>query len=93
MRVALRRSGGFANIGAHADLETASLPQEKAEELQRLIRSASLPDQPPPPIRAARAADAYQYDITIDGKTYTADELSMPDSWRPLVDYLMENTK
>jgi len=93
MRVALRRSGGFANIGAHADVDTAALPQEKAEELQRLVRSASLPDQPLPPKRTPGAADVYQYDLTVDGKTHTADELAMPEAWRGLVDFLMKHAK
>ena len=88
MRVAVQRSGGFANIGAHAEADTAKLPAKKAEELERMVKA--LPAQPPPPLRTPRAADVYQYDITVDAKVYSADELSIPDAWRALVDFLLE---
>ena len=94
MKISVRRSGGFANIGAHAEVDTSKLPRERADELQRLIKGASLPDQPPPPLRSAHAADVYQYDITLDdgsgSKTYRADDLTMPDKWRSLVDFLLK---
>jgi hypothetical protein len=97
MKISVRRSGGFANIGAHAEVDTSTLPREKADALQRLVRGASLPDQPPPPLRSAQAADAYQYDITVDDgkspKTYRADDLTMPDTWRSLVDFLLKQGK
>jgi len=88
MRVRVQRSGGFANIGANAEVDTSQLPKEKAEEVQKLVRA--LPPQPPAPLRAKQAADVYQYDIEVDGKTYRADELSMPDGWRALVDYVFK---
>jgi len=88
MQVRVQRSGGFANIGAHAEVDTSKLPKEKAEEVQRL--AGALPPQPPAPLRAKQAADVYQYDIEVDGKTYRADELSMPDGWRALVDYVFK---
>lgn len=89
MRVSVQRSGGFGNIGAHAEVDTAQLTKEKAAEVQRLVKAAALPPSPARPLRAVNAADAYQYDITIDGKTYTADDLSMPKQWRNLVDYVL----
>lgn len=95
MRITVQRSGGFANIGAQGEVDTSNLPQEKADEVQRLVKSAALPPSPPQPLRAARAADVYQFDITVDDgsgpKTYRADELSMPDGWRHLVDYVLES--
>ena len=94
MKISVRRSGGFANIGAHAEVDTSTLPREKADELQRLVRKALLPDQPPPPLHAAHAADVYQYDITVDDgdgpKTWRADDLTMPEQWRTLVDFLLK---
>jgi len=92
MRVAVRRSGGFANVGAHAEADTATLPRAKADEVERLVKA--LPAHPPAPKRAALAADAYQYDITVDDgsgpKTYRADDLSLPGEWRKLIDLLLE---
>jgi hypothetical protein len=92
MKISVQRSGGFANIGAHAEVDTSTLPREKADVLHRLIRGA-FPDQPAPPHRAAGAADVYQYDITVDdgtgAKTYRADELSMPAKWRAVVEHVL----
>jgi hypothetical protein len=91
MRVAVHRSGGLANVGAHAEADTAKLPRAKADEVERLVKA--LPAHPAAPKRAALAADAYQYDITVDDgsgpKTYRADDLSLPDDWRKLVELLL----
>jgi hypothetical protein len=93
MKISVQRSGGFANIGAHAEIDTSTLPREKADVLHRLIRGAAFPDQPAPPHRTPGAADAYQYDITVDdgsgAKTYRADELSMPAKWRAVVEHVL----
>lgn len=93
MKISVQRSGGFANIGAHAEVDTSTLPREKADVLHRLIKGAAFPDQPAPPRRAPGAADVYQYDITVDdgtgSKTYRTDELSMPEKWRAVVDHVL----
>jgi hypothetical protein len=93
MKISVQRSGGFANIGAHAEIDTSTLPREKADVLHRLIRSAAFPDQRALPHRTAGAADVYQYDITVDdgtvAKTYRADELSMPEKWRAVVEHVL----
>jgi len=88
MRVTVQRSGGFANIGTNAEVDTSKLSKEKAEEVQHLV--SALPPQPPAPLRTKNAADVFQYDISVDGKTYRADELSMPEGWRALVDYVFK---
>jgi len=92
MKISVQRSGGFANIGAHAEVDTSTLPREKADLLHRLIRGAGFPDQPAPH-RTPGAADVYQYDITVDdgtgSKTYRADELSMPEKWRAVVEHVL----
>lgn len=93
MKISVQRSGGFANIGAHAEVDTSALPHGKADEMHRLVRGGSFPDQPPPQRRAPGAADVYQYDITVDdghgAKTYRADELTMPKDWRALADLVL----
>lgn len=95
MKISVRRSGGFANIGAHAEIDTSTLPRDQAAEVQRLVKGASLPDQPPPPLLSAHAADAYQYDIAIDDgngpKNYRADDLAMPEPWRALVEFVLKS--
>jgi len=89
MRIKVERSGGLANIGAHAEVDTSKMANDKAEEVQRLVKSAALPASPGAPLRTPNAADVYQFDITVDGKTFTADELAMPDAWRALADYVL----
>jgi hypothetical protein len=93
MKISVHRSGGFANIGAHAEVDTSTMPREKADVLQRLVKGAAFPDQSAPPHRTAGAADVYQYDITLDdgtgAKTYRADELSMPEKWRAVVEHVL----
>jgi len=89
MRISVQRSGGFANIGARAEVDTSAMAKEKAAEVQQLVKSAALPPTPLAPLRARQAADVYQYEITVDGKTYRADDASMPEAWRALVDYIL----
>ena len=92
MHISVQRSGGFANIGARGEIDTSKLAGDIAEKVQRLVKSAALPAEPPAPLRTRNAADVYQYDITVDGKTYRADELSMPDAWRALADFVLQHS-
>lgn len=68
-------------------VETASLPPAEAKAVEAL--AARFPPQPPPPASNPHARDAFTYDITIDGRTYRADDTTLPDDWRELVDWLI----
>lgn len=67
-------------------VDTASLPAAEAKKVEAL--AAQFPPQPPPPASNPQARDAFAYDITIDGRTYHADDSTLPDRWRELVDWL-----
>ena len=87
MHITVQRSGGLANIGAHGEVDTTKLPDDKSAEVQKLVKA--MPATPPAPLRTQGAADVYQFDITVDGKKYTADELSIPEGWRTLADLVL----
>ncbi len=67
MRIEVRRSGGFAGMTRTFAVDTAQLPRERAERIERLAREA-------PAARRAPRADAFSYEVTIDGKTREVDD-------------------
>ncbi len=60
MRIEVRRTGGFAGVSRTFSIDTATLPPARGARIERLAREL-----------AARApsADAFAYDVTIDGET------------------------
>ena len=93
MKVTVRRSGGFANIPLQRQVDPAALQSGEHAELESMIRAASFPDQPSAPQRSIGSADGFQYNITLEDegkkKTFVADEQSMPEAWRVLVDWVL----
>jgi hypothetical protein len=78
MKITIDRSGGFANIPLHREIDTATLPHAEAEEIERLVFSARKE-----PVSATPMADAYSYVITIDGMQYEMTESS--GAWTELI--------
>ncbi|MFF1627035.1 protealysin inhibitor emfourin [Streptomyces sp. NPDC058272] len=69
MRIQVRRTGGFAGIERHAEVNTSGRPD--AHEWQALAEQAIATGRGTPP---AGVPDGFSYQITVDGKTvYTAD--------------------
>ena len=71
MRITVRRTGGFAGIARTFEVDTALLPPAQAREVERLakaVREKSLAARRPPP------ADAFVYEVTVDGKTTIVDD-------------------
>jgi hypothetical protein len=79
MRITLDRSGGFANIGLHRQIDTASLPD--GSEIERLAAAARAEPSSKSPM-----PDAYVYDITIDGMRYVMTEPA--GAWEKLIERL-----
>ena len=73
MRIRYERSGGLANIGLKYDVDSAELPDSKAEQLKRLIEAARPFDQPATASAPAGAADQYEYEMTVEdgGRAHT----------------------
>ncbi|QHC25028.1 protealysin inhibitor emfourin [Streptomyces sp. GS7] len=71
MHIRVTRSGGFAGITLHAELETGGRPD--AAELEHLAREAVAAGHPePPPV----VPDGFEYEITVDDHTaHCADPL------------------
>ena len=65
MKITVRRTGGFAALARTFEVDTAALPPARAAAIERLAR-ALRPRQP--------SADAFAYEVTIDGATRTVDD-------------------
>ncbi len=86
MRIELDRSGGFANIRVHREVDTAALPRAEAEEIERLAAEARNT-----PVSSAPMPDAFTYRITIDGVPYSMTEPS--GAWEALLERLQAPAK
>jgi len=78
MRITIDRSGGFANIPLHREIDTATLSHAEAAEIEKLAEEARKS-----PISATPMADAYSYVITIDGNRHEMTESS--GDWAKLI--------
>jgi hypothetical protein len=67
VRITIDRSGGFANIPLHREIDTATLPD--ATEIERLAIAARKERPSSTPM-----ADGYTYEITIDGERHVLSE-------------------
>jgi hypothetical protein len=81
MKITLDRSGGFANIPLHREIDTATLPHAKGAEIERLADVARKS-----PFSSAPMPDAYSYVITIDGVRYEMTESA--GTWEKLIERL-----
>ena len=78
MRIRIDRSGGFANIPLHREVDTSTLPASEAPAIEKLAHAAR-----DTPSSAKPMPDAYNYEITIDGETYVMTEPS--GAWAELI--------
>ncbi len=92
MRIRFERTGGFANIPLRAELDSAQMPPERTQELEKLVERARPFDQPTSPSR--EMPDDLQYDITIEDDKGThslrISDSSAPDDLKLLFDFLGE---
>jgi len=81
MHITMDRSGGFANIRLHREVDTATLPPAEAAEIERLAAAALKS-----PASSDPMPDAFTYVITIDGARHVMTEPS--GAWRKLIERL-----
>jgi hypothetical protein len=81
MRIALTRSGGFAGITQHREIDTAQLAPADRSDIERLVARA----QAESPSRDG-SPDAFEYEITIDGHRYVTSDAA--GAWRELIEGL-----
>jgi hypothetical protein len=79
MRISVSRRGGFAGTTIHREIDTTRLAGR--DELERLARRACAQ-----PAERPRMPDAFEYEITIDGKTYVVSDEH--PAWRALIERL-----
>lgn len=80
MRIQVRRTGGFAGIERHAEVDTSQRPD--APEWRSLAEKALAAGQGTPP---AGVPDGFHYEITVDGHTVHAADPRLTDDQRELV--------
>jgi len=94
MKIDFLRSGGFAGIRLATQIDTDTLPSTEADRLCRLIEAARVFDLPATLKSSLPGGDRFQYRLKVeDGprrKEVVADEAAVPESLRPLIDYLAD---
>ena len=85
MRIQVRRTGGFAGIERHAEVDTAGRPD--AEEWRALAEGALASGRGTPP---AGVPDGFSYEITVDGRTVYCADPRLTDEQRALVSRVLK---
>jgi hypothetical protein len=85
MRIQVRRTGGFAGIERHAEVDTSGRPD--APEWHALADQAVAAGRSTPPIGVP---DGFSYQITVDGKTVYAADPRLTDEQRKLISRVLK---
>ena len=80
MRIQVRRTGGFAGIERHAEVDTSGRPD--AQEWHALAERALASGRGTPPLGVP---DGFSYEITVDGKTVYAADPRLTEEQRELI--------
>jgi len=81
MRIGLLRSGGFSGVLLRREIDTAKLPADQRRMIEQLATRARVERAAP-----NAEADAFEYEINIDGKRYIVDGTS--PAWHSLIECL-----
>ncbi|GHA48158.1 hypothetical protein GCM10010372_54990 [Streptomyces tauricus] len=85
MRIQVRRTGGFAGIDRHAEVNTSG--RADAQEWQALAEQAVAAGRGTPPIGVP---DGFSYQITVDGKTVYCADPRLTDEQRKLISRVLK---
>jgi hypothetical protein len=85
MRIQVRRTGGFAGIERHAEVDTTGRPD--APGWHALAERAVAAGRSTPPIGVP---DGFSYQITVDGKTVYAADPRLTDEQRKLISRVLK---
>ncbi|GHB33994.1 hypothetical protein GCM10010377_25810 [Streptomyces viridiviolaceus] len=85
MRIQVKRTGGFAGVERHAEVDTAGRPD--APEWHALAERAVADGRGTPPIGVP---DGFSYQITVDGKTVYATDPRLTDEQRKLISRVLK---
>ena len=94
MKIAFKRSGGFAGMRLSLSLDTQALSEQDAHLLEDLVATTDFFDLPPVLPSPPGSVDRFQYEIVVETfeqrHAVDAGEGALPDSLRPLVDQLTQ---
>ncbi|MEV5881186.1 protealysin inhibitor emfourin [Streptomyces sp. NPDC052020] len=85
MRIQVTRTGGFAGIERHAEVDTAERPD--AAEWHALAERALAAGRGAPPVGVP---DGFGYEITVDGTTVYAADPGLTEEQRTLVSRVLK---
>lgn len=85
MRIQVRRTGGFAGIERHAEVDTSAL--RDADEWHSLAERAQAAGRGTPPVGVP---DGFSYQITVDGVTTYCSDPRLTDDQRALITRVMK---
>ncbi|MFD4526695.1 protealysin inhibitor emfourin [Streptomyces sp. NPDC058470] len=85
MRIQIRRTGGFAGIERHAEVNTSGRPD--AHEWHALAEQAVAAGRDTAPIGVP---DGFSYEITVDGKTVFAADPKLTEEQRSLISRVLK---
>ncbi len=92
MKIHFERTGGFAGMKLKVSLDSETLSQANARQLERLLDSSRFFQQPTTEGPTQTAPDRFHYKVTVESdggsRTMEASDASLPDEMRPLLDYL-----
>lgn len=91
------RSGGFAGLSTSVEISSESLGGEEVEKLKKLIDQSGFYEFQTGDSAGGNMPDQFQYRITIESKgekkMVELNETTMPETFRPLVDYLIQKAR
>ncbi len=94
MRISFERTGGFANIPLRAEIDSAQLSHERAQELEKLIERARPFDQHVQSQSSSPVSDDFQYEVTVEDAGHTekirTTDAAASDNLKLLFDFLGE---
>ncbi|MFE0436022.1 protealysin inhibitor emfourin [Streptomyces nigra] len=85
MRIQVRRTGGFAGIERHAEVDTSG--RADAEEWHALAESALAAGRGTPPVGVP---DGFSYQVTVDGRTVYCSDPRLTDEQRALISRVLK---
>ncbi|MEG3629701.1 protealysin inhibitor emfourin [Streptomyces poriticola] len=85
MRIQVRRTGGFAGIDRHAEVDTTG--RADAQEWHALAEQAVAAGRSTPPVGVP---DGFSYQITVDGRTVYAADPRLTDEQRKLISWVLK---
>ncbi|MGA5202634.1 protealysin inhibitor emfourin [Streptomyces variegatus] len=85
MRIQVRRTGGFAGIERHAEVETSGRPD--APEWHALAERAVAAGRSTPPVGVP---DGFSYQLTVDGKTVYCADPRLTEEQRKLISRVLK---